>query len=51
MMAQVRTFLRDESGLSVLEYVLGAGILVTALLLIFTNWGAGLQAKLDAVAS
>ena len=39
-------FIKDEDGLTVLEYVLGASLLVTALLVLFANYGTALQQKL-----
>lgn len=39
-------FIKNEDGLTVLEYVLGASLLVTALLVLFVNYGTDLQGKL-----
>jgi len=44
-----KRFIRDEDGLTVLEYVIGAGLLVLGLTVIFTGYGAALQAKLTAI--
>lgn len=47
----VKEFWQDEEGLSVVEYVVGAGLLVAALSVIFSGWGTTLQAELDSVFS
>lgn len=46
-----KAFMQDEEGLTVVEYVVGAGLLVTALTLIFTNFGSKLQTKLETAIS
>ncbi|MDE1272520.1 Flp family type IVb pilin [Vibrio aestuarianus] len=38
---QVKTFMQDEEGLSVVEYVVGAALLVGALSAVFTTLGPG----------
>jgi pilus assembly protein Flp/PilA len=43
----IRKFLQDEQGLTVVEYVVGAALLVTGLSLIFNNLGNSLDAKLS----
>ncbi|WP_394240359.1 Flp family type IVb pilin [Vibrio astriarenae] len=48
MTDSVKAFMRDEEGLSVLEYVIGAGLLAAALITLFTGWGTALQGKLNA---
>ena len=47
----VEDFWQDEEGLSVVEYVVGAGLLVAALAVVFSGWGSTLQAELDAIFS
>ncbi|SDG66049.1 pilus assembly protein Flp/PilA [Vibrio xiamenensis] len=47
----IQSFMKDEEGLTVVEYVVGAGLLVIALGVLFTNWGTLLQTKLEAVLS
>ena len=42
-------FIRDEDGLTAIEYVIAASLLVTGLTLVFTGFGAALQAKLVAI--
>jgi len=42
-------FIRDEQGLTAIEYVIAAGLLVAALTTLFTGVGAALQTKLLAV--
>ena len=43
----VKAFMQDEEGLSVVEYVVGAALLVVALGAVFGNLGTNLQSKLD----
>ena len=42
-------FIRDEEGLTVIEYVIGASLLVGAVTLIFAGVGDILGAKLTAI--
>ena len=42
-------FIRDEEGLTVIEYVIGASLLVGGLTVIFTGFGATLAGKLNAI--
>jgi pilus assembly protein Flp/PilA len=42
-------FIQDEEGLTVMEYVIGAALLVAALTTMFTGYGAALLAKLTAI--
>ena len=48
-MKAIMNFINDEEGLTVLEYVIGAGFLVLGLTVIFTGYGPALQAKLTAI--
>ncbi|UPR48052.1 Flp family type IVb pilin [Vibrio cyclitrophicus] len=41
-----KEFMKDEEGLTVIEYVIGAAMLVLGLTTIFTGVGAALAAKL-----
>ncbi|MDE1248855.1 Flp family type IVb pilin [Vibrio aestuarianus] len=43
---QVKTFMQDEEGLSVVEYVVGAALLVGALGAVFTTLGTSLTESL-----
>ncbi len=43
----IQSFMKDEEGLTVVEYVVGAGLLVIALGVIFQNWGTTLQTELN----
>ncbi|MEZ9913505.1 Flp family type IVb pilin [Vibrio breoganii] len=43
----IRNFIEDEEGLTVVEYVIGAALLVAGLTAIFTNLGSTLDAKLS----
>ncbi|MDE1314828.1 Flp family type IVb pilin [Vibrio aestuarianus] len=43
---QVKTFMQDEEGLSVVEYVVGAALLVGALSAVFTTLGTSLTSSL-----
>nr|WP_158162491.1 Flp family type IVb pilin [Vibrio mimicus] len=45
---KVKAFMQDEDGLSVVEYVVGAALLVIALTAVFTDLGTNLKTKLDA---
>ena len=42
-------FIRDEEGLTAIEYVICASLLVAGLTLIFSGMGAALAAKLTAI--
>lgn len=45
----IKNFWQDEEGLTVVEYVIGAGLLVVALTAVFTALGTELTAKLTAI--
>ena len=45
----VLTFIKDEDGLTAIEYVIAASLLVTGLTLLFSTFGTDLQAKLVAI--
>ncbi|ELL9328959.1 Flp family type IVb pilin [Vibrio fluvialis] len=47
----VKDFWQDEEGLTVVEYVVGAGLIVAALSVVFGGWGSTLQSQLDAIFS
>jgi pilus assembly protein Flp/PilA len=49
--SNVKAFMQDEEGLSVVEYVIGAGLLALALGAVFDNLGTNLQTSLDGVIS
>ena len=42
-------FIRDEEGLTAIEYVIGASLLVAGLTLLFTGFGAKLAEKLNTI--
>lgn len=44
-----KRFIRDEEGLTVMEYVIGAALLVVALGVMFTGYGTALLAKMNAI--
>ncbi|MDN3698944.1 Flp family type IVb pilin [Vibrio cortegadensis] len=46
-----KAFMQDEEGLTVVEYVVGAGLLVAALSVIFGQFGTTLNTKLNAAIS
>ncbi|MEZ8193448.1 MULTISPECIES: Flp family type IVb pilin [Vibrio] len=46
-----KAFMQDEEGLTVVEYVVGAGLLVAGLTAIFSNMGSDLDDKLSATIS
>ena len=41
-------FIKDEDGLTAIEYVIAASLLVAALITLFTGFGTTLQGKLSA---
>ena len=43
------SFIKDEDGLTAIEYVIAASLLVAGLTTIFTGFGAALATKLDAI--
>ena len=45
----LRKFWKDESGLSVLEYVVGAAVLAGVIAAVFTDWGTTLATALNAI--
>lgn len=45
-MNAIMQFIKDEDGLTAIEYVIAASLLVTGLSLVFTDFGKTLQAKL-----
>lgn len=49
LIAFLKSFWKDENGLTVFEYVLGATLLAAALLAVFTGYGTALTAKITAV--
>lgn len=51
VLTQVKEFLQDEEGLTVVEYVVGAGLLVAGLTGIFTTFSSTLQTQLGSVFS
>ena len=51
VLTQVKEFLKDEEGLTVVEYVVGAGLLVAGLTGIFTTFSSTLQTQLGSVFS
>lgn len=42
-------FIKDEDGLTAIEYVIAAALLVAGLTTLFTGYGAALAAKLTAI--
>ena len=45
----IKRFWKEEAGLSVLEYVVGAGVLATVIAVVFTDWGNTLKNALAAI--
>ena len=43
------SFIKDEDGLTAIEYVIAASLLVAGLTLVFTGFGAALQTKLTTI--
>lgn len=42
-------FIRDEEGLTAIEYVISASLLVTGLILVFSTYGSILASKLTSI--
>lgn len=47
----IKNFWQDEEGLTVVEYVIGAGLLVIALAGLFATMGTQLQTKITTIIS
>lgn len=45
----LKKFWKEEAGLTVLEYVLGAAALATVVTAVFNGWGTTLAGKLAAI--
>ena len=48
-MTALKNFIKDEDGLTAIEYVIAASLLVAALTVLFSGYGTALQAKLTAI--
>ena len=48
-MNALMNFIKDEDGLTAIEYVIAASLLVAGLTVVFTGFGAALQTKLLAI--
>ena len=48
-MNTLMNFIRDEEGLTVIEYVIGASLLVIGLIAVFANYGNLLSLKLNSI--
>ncbi|WP_070962488.1 Flp family type IVb pilin [Vibrio sonorensis] len=48
-MQNMKAFMADEEGLTVVEYVVGAGLLVIALGTVFSQWGTTISTELSSV--
>ncbi|MBY7730620.1 Flp family type IVb pilin [Vibrio splendidus] len=44
-----KEFMKDEEGLTVIEYVIGAALLVLGMTTVFSGLGAALATKLNAI--
>ncbi|AIW17936.1 Flp family type IVb pilin [Vibrio coralliilyticus] len=51
VLMNVKAFLKDEEGLTVVEYVVGAGLLVAGLTGIFATFSSTLETQLTGVFS
>ncbi|MCB1757544.1 MAG: Flp family type IVb pilin [Gammaproteobacteria bacterium] len=47
----VKTFVRDEEGLTVVEYAVAGGVLAGAIVLAFSGFGTAVKDKIDAILS
>ena len=48
-MNKLNNFFSDEEGLTAIEYVIAAALLVTGLTVLFTGYGSALAAKLNTI--
>ena len=48
-MSALMKFIYDEEGLTAIEYVIAAALLVTGLTVLFTGYGAALAGKLNTI--
>ena len=48
-MSSLKSFIKDEDGLTAIEYVIAAGLLATGLVALFGGFGTTLKNKLDAI--
>lgn len=51
LMDNIKAFMQDEEGVTVVEYVVGAGLLVAGLAGLFTAFGTTLQGQLTGIFS
>ncbi|MGF1799358.1 Flp family type IVb pilin [Vibrio gigantis] len=51
LLKNIKEFMNDEEGLTVIEYVIGAAMLVLGLTTIFSGIGSALSTKLSAIVS
>ena len=49
IMNALMNFMKDEDGLTAIEYVIAAALLVTGLTVLFTGYGAALATKLNTI--
>ena len=49
VLVNIKAFLKDEEGLTVVEYVVGAGLIVAGLTGIFTTFSSTLETQLTGV--
>ncbi|MEZ9872195.1 MULTISPECIES: Flp family type IVb pilin [Vibrio] len=49
ILKNIKEFMNDEEGLTVIEYVIGAAMLVLGLTTIFSGIGSALSTKLSAI--
>ncbi|RTZ15223.1 Flp family type IVb pilin [Vibrio aquaticus] len=49
LIKNISKFMKDEEGLTVVEYVVGAGLIVIALAAVFDNLGTLLQGELATI--
>ncbi len=45
----VKTFIRDEEGLTVVEYAVAGGVLAGAIVVAFSGFGTAVQTKISAI--
>ena len=48
-MNMIKAFIKDEDGLTMVEYAIAGGLIAVALVTAFTNLGAAVTAKIDSM--
>ncbi len=51
MLDTIKTFLKDEDGLTMIEYAVAGGLVTLGAVLAFTNLGTAITTKVDSIAT